>query len=192
MSTPSDEPEPISELLAQWNRGDNEALNQLVPFVYEQMKKQARRHLRHERQNHTLQTSAVVHEAYLKLAEQRHVNWENRAHFFWLASEVMRRVLVDHARKRNRQKRGDALDPLTLNSAIAASSGPAFDLLELDSALTRLSAKDPQQAKVVELRYFAGCSIEETANTLHISEATVKRDWTSAKAWLLHQLRAGE
>ncbi len=187
----SDQSEPISDLLAQWSRGDAEALNQLVPYVYEQMKRQARRHLRNERPNHTLQTSAVVHEAYLKLAEQRHVNWENRAHFFWLASEVMRRVLVDHARGRNRQKRGDAQDHVTLTSAIAPSTGPAFDLLELDAALTKLASKDPQQAKVVELRYFAGCSIAETANTLGISEATVKRDWASAKAWLMHQLRSG-
>ncbi len=191
MISPSVEPKPINDLLAQWSRGDKTALNDLLPFVYEHMKKQARRHLRNERANHTLQTTAIVHEAYLKLAEQRQVDWADRAHFFWIASEVMRRVLVDHARGRKRLKRGDGLEAATLTSAIAASSGPAFDLLELDEVLTKLAAKDPQQAKVVELRYFAGCSIGETAETLGISEATVKRDWAAAKAWLMHQLRPG-
>lgn len=172
-----------------WNGGDGEAWNILVPLVYDELHKQAHNRLKNERENHTLQTSAIVHETYVKLTEQRQVNWENRAHFFWLASEIMRRILVDYARGRNRQKRGGNLDLLTLNSALqVAVDRSEVDLLALHEALTRLAQKDNQQAKIVELRYFCGCSIRDAAETLGISAATVKRDWAVAKAWLRHQL----
>jgi len=189
MNELSHRPGQISELLAAWNSGNREAWNDLVPVVYEEMRGQARRLLRLERSDHTLQTTALVHETYLKLAEQRVVHWENRAHFFWLASEIMRRLLVDHARGHNRIKRGGEVEIQHINSAvqIAADKAPV-DLLALDEALTKLAGWDEQQAKIVEIRYFGGCSITETAQILGISVATVKRDWSAAKAWLHHEL----
>lgn len=182
-------PEHISEILKKWNLGDQDAWNRLVPLVYDELKKRARAHFRKEHARHTLQTSAIVHETYLKLADQRQVNWENRGHFFWVASEVMRRILVDHARARKRQKRGGGIEMLTLDSTLrVAAESSEVDLLELNDALESLAEKDIQQAKIVELRYFGGCSIEETAATLGIAPATVKRDWACAKAWLHSQL----
>lgn len=179
----------ISELLAAWSDGDNEAWDKLVPVVYEELREQARRHLRNERPGHTLQTTALVHEAYLKLADQRVLSWENRAHFFWLASEIMRRLLVDYARGRGRKKRGGDVEILPMNSAFQiAIDNSGVDLLSLDTALTKLAAFDPQQAKIVEIRFFGGRTIEETAETLKISVATVKRDWAVAKAWLHREL----
>lgn len=185
---PTGDPEHVSELLAEWNSGDKTALDKLVPIIYDELKRQARRHMRRERPDHTLETSAIVHEAYIKLAEQRNVIWENRAHFFWLASEIMRRVLVDHARGKNRQKRGAGAEMLTLEPGLAAAPGSSVDLLELDEALKHLEATDRQQAKVVELKFFAGLNVEEIAETLGISIATVKRDWAVAKAWLSREL----
>lgn len=179
----------ISELLAAWNDGDQEAWNRLVPIVYDELRDAARRHLRHERADHTLQTTALVHETYLKLAQLRVVGWENRGHFFWVASEIMRRVLVDYARGQNRRKRGGDADTIPLNSAFqVAAENSSVDLLELDAALAKLAGWDAQQVKIVELRYFGGCSIDETAEVLGISAATVNRDWAAAKAWLSHQL----
>lgn len=179
----------ISELLAACNSGDKEAWDRLIPVVYDELRGQARRHLRRERDNHTLRTTALVHETYIKLADQRFFNWENRAHFFWLASEIMRRVLVDYARGRNREKRGGEYEIVSMDSKFQiAIDSSNINLLELDSALNRLAEIDPQQAKVVEIRYFGGCSIEETAEILGVSIATVKRDWATAKAWLHHEL----
>lgn len=192
VNPPTGDPEQVSELLAEWNSGNRDALEKLVPLIYDELKRQARRHLRHERANHTLETSAIVHEAYIKLAEQRDVIWENRAHFFWLASEIMRRVLVDYARGRNRKKRGAGAEMITLDTGLAAGVRPGTDLLELDDALKKLEEKDRQQAKVVELRYFAGLNVSETAEALGVSEATVKRDWAAAKAWLGRELGPGK
>jgi RNA polymerase sigma factor (TIGR02999 family) len=179
----------ISGLLAAWNDGDLDAWNQLIPIVYDELRGQARRHLRRERDNHTLRTTALVHETYLKLAGQRFANFENRAHFFWLASEIMRRVLVDYAKGRNREKRGGDVEIVPINSSFQiAIDNSDINLLELDAALVKLALMDPQQAKIVEVRYFGGCSIEETAEVVGVSVATVKRDWASAKAWLNHEL----
>lgn len=180
---------PISEFLAAWSGGNREALNELIPAVYQELRKQARRHLREERAGHTLQTTALVHEAYLKLAEQQVVTWESRAHFFWVASEMMRRVLVDHARGHNRIKRGVGVEVVPLDSEIQiAADTTSVDLLSLDDALIKLADIDEQQAKMVEMRYFGGCSIEQTAELLGISVRTVNRDWAVAKAWLRHEL----
>jgi len=160
-----------------------------MPLMYDELRRQARRYLRRERANHTLQTTALIHEAYLKLIDQRAVQWQNRAHFFGIAAQAMRRILVDYARTKNREKRGGAASDLPLEEAILIETpGQRLDLFALDEALTRLAAIDEQQARVVELKYFAGLSIEETAESLGVSPATVKRDWQMAKAWLRHEL----
>lgn len=186
-------PHEITRILQAWNGGDREALNQLIPFVYDELHRQAARYLRRERPNHSLQTTALINETYLRLVEQRNARWQNRAHFFAIAAQVMRRILVDYARARTRVKRGgdDPRVPLD-DVALVAPEGGGVDLLALDEALTRLAALDEQQARIVELRYFSGMSIEETAEALGISPATVKRDWQMAKAWLHHQLGAGK
>ena len=182
----------ISELLAAWNEGDLDAWNALIPIVYDELRQQAHRHLRHERHNHTLRTTALVHETYLKLADQRFLNFENRAHFFWLASEIMRRVLVDYARTRKSDKRGGDAEVFSIDSSFQiAVDNSEIDLLDLDAALTKLELMDPQQAKIVEVRYFGGCGIEETAKVVGVSVTTVKRDWASAKAWLAYELKRG-
>lgn len=182
-------PDNISELLDAWSGGDREAWNKLVPLVYDELRGQAHRYLRRERKNHTLQTTALVHEAFLKLVEQRAVHWENRAHFFWLASEIMRRILIDYAKNRKRLKRGGNVEIVSLNSALQIAVDESdVDLLDLDKALTQLTELDEQQFRIVQLRFFSGLNIEETAEVLSISPATVKRDWNMAKAWLHHEL----
>lgn len=179
----------ITAALQAWGNGDGKALDKLLPLVHDELHRQAARHLRHERPGHTLQTSALINEAFLKLVDQRDVRWQNRAHFFAIASRLMRRVLVDYARMQHRAKRGGDEVKLPLEEAIQVTTeGNNVDLLALDEALTRLSAMDEQQGRIVELRYFSGLSIEETAEVLHISPASVKRDWHMAKAWLHHQL----
>ena len=179
----------ISGLLAAWNEGDLEAWNALIPIVYDELKQQAHRHLRRERQDHTLRTTALVHAPYLKLANQRFAHFENRAHFFWLASEIMRRLLVDYAKGRNRDKRGGDAETFSIDSSFQiAVESSEVNLIDLDEALTKLALMDPQQAKIVEVRYFGGCSVEETAAAVGVSVATVKRDWAAAKAWLAHEL----
>ncbi len=189
MREPLDLPDNISELLDEWSGGDREAWGKLVPLVYGELHDQAHRYLRRERKNHTLQTTALVHEAFLKMVEQRAVQWENRAHFFWLASEMMRRILVDYARSHNRLKRGGEVEFVSFDSAwqIAVDESDV-DLLDLDESLERLAELDLQQSKIVQLRFFSGLNIEETAKVLSISPATVKRDWNMAKAWLHHKL----
>lgn len=180
----------ISELLLAWKSGERDAWNRLTPLVYDELRLQARRMLRRERPGHTLQTTALVHETYLKLADQRDVNWENRAHFFWLAAEIMRRILVDYARSQNRLKRGGDIEIVQMDSRLQiAIENAGVDIIALDSALTRLAEWDEQQAKIVELRYFGGCSVDETAQVLGVSVSTVNRDWAAAKAWLLHELK---
>ena len=176
-------------MLRAWGDGDRTVLDQLLPLVYAELHRQAHRYLRRERVNHTLQTTALIHEAYLKLVDQRVVEWQNRAHFFGIAAQAMRRILVDYAKTKNREKRGGAAADLPLDEALlVATTGQSIDLLALDEALTRLAVIDEQQSRVVELKYFSGLSIEETAEALGISPATVKRDWQMAKAWLRHEL----
>lgn len=180
--------ENITQLLKDWSEGDHKVLDELMPLVYEELRRQASRHLRKERPNHTLQTTALIHEAYLKLIGQE-VNWQNRSHFFAIASQAMRRILVDHARTRHREKRGGIVENLPLEEALAAGSeGKRIDLVELDEALTRLAKLDERQAMIVELRYFSGLSIDETAEVLGVSNSTVRADWTMAKAWLKNEM----
>ncbi len=180
----------ITELLQDWSAGQREALDAIVPLVYDELRRQAHHYLRRERREHTLQTTALVNEAYLKLVEQNRVVWQNRAHFFGIAANLMRRILVDHAKTKHRVKRGGSTENLPLEEAfyVAAAEDNEVDLLSLDKALNELAEIDEQQARIVELRYFSGLSIAETAEVMRISAATVKRDWQMAKAWLHHEL----
>ena len=186
-------PGQVTELLSQYRAGRREALDQLVPVVYGELRAIAARYLRGEWAGHTLQPTALVHEAYMRLVDQREVEWQNRAHFFGVAAQLMRRLLVDHARGRNRRKRGGGLlmVPLEENDVAGPAPDDGLDLVALDDALERLAALSPQQARVVELRYFGGLSIEETAEVLGVSTMTVKRGWAMARAWL-HRELSGE
>jgi RNA polymerase sigma factor (TIGR02999 family) len=160
-----------------------------LPVVYAELRRQASGYLRRERAGHTLQTTALIHETYLKLIDQRAVNWQNRAHFYGIAAQAMRRILVDYARGRHREKRGGIVENLPLDAATLVSSGEkSIDLIALDEALKRLTEFDERQAQIVELRYFSGLTIEETAEILHLSPATVKSDWNVAKAWLRREI----
>ena len=189
MAEPEKNPQGITQLLREWSEGDRTALDQLLPLVYDELHRQASRYRRRERPDHTLQTTALIHEAYLKLIDQRKVQWQSRSHFFAIASMAMRRVLVNYAKTRNREKRGGGELKLTLDEEhLAVINEDSDEIIALDEALTRLALLDEQQARVVELRYFSGLSLEETAEVLHVSRATVARDWTMAKAWLYHQL----
>jgi RNA polymerase sigma factor (TIGR02999 family) len=174
---------PPGELLKRWRSGDDEALHRLLPLVYEELRRIARRHLRRERSGHTLQTTALIHEAYLRLIDQQAVGVRDRCHFVALTSHLMRQILVDHARARMARKR-DAGYRVTLADNVAVTEPQEIDVLAVDEALTRLAVLDPQQARIVELRYFGGLSIRETSEALAVSEATVKRDWATARAWL--------
>ena len=185
MNSGTEKSQEISRILQQWSDGGKEASEKLMPLVYEELRRQASRYMRRERIGHTLQATALIHEAYLKLIDQRDVNWQNRAHFFGVAAQVMKRILVDYAKARHREKRGGEAENLPLDEArFVISDGKSVDLLALDEALTRFAEFDPQQAKIVELKYFAGMKIEEIAEALRLSPATVKREWNSAKAWL--------
>jgi RNA polymerase sigma-70 factor, ECF subfamily len=185
--------EEITEMLKACSGGNREAMDKLVPLVYEELHHQAHRYLNRERSNHTLQTTALVHEAYLRLIEYRFVDWQNRAHFFGMAANMMRRILVNYAISQNRQKSGGADENLPLEEALYVSAEERdIDLLALDKALNELAELDERQEQIVELRYFSGLSIEETAEVLHISPATVKRDWSMAKAWLRSELGGGK
>jgi RNA polymerase sigma factor (TIGR02999 family) len=178
----------VTQLLVDWRQGNGEALNALIPLVYDELRRLAHNHLNRERSGHTLQSTALVNEAYMRLVRQD-LEISNRAHFFAVSSHLMRQILVDYARRHRAVKRGDGLDKLTLNEAAALLPGKSnFDLLALDEALDELGRMDPQQARVVELRFFGGLSIEETADVVGISQATVKRDWATAKAWLHREL----
>jgi len=179
----------VTDLLVHWSEGDQEALNKLIPLVYDELHKLASRYLRRERRDHTLQTTAVVHEAYLKLVNQRDANFENRLHFFAVAAQIMRRILVDYARRHHASKRGGDLYKLSFDEALLTSEEKGADLLALDEALDRLAAIDPRQSRVVELRIFAGLTLEETAQALNISPSTVRREWSMAKAWLNRQIK---
>jgi RNA polymerase sigma factor (TIGR02999 family) len=179
----------VTELLVDWSKGDQEALNKLIPLVYDELHKLASRYLRRERPDHTLQTTALVHEAYIKLVDQKDANWQNRLQFFGVAAQLMRRILVDYARRRRASKRGGSYYKLSLDEAIVSSEEKDAELLALDEALDRLSAIDPQQSRVVELRIFAGLTLEETAQALNISPRTVRREWSMAKAWLRKEIK---
>lgn len=181
-------PENVTELLQQWQDGSQEALDRLLPLVYDELRRQAARYLRRERPGHTLQTTALIHEAYLRLIGQHRVAWQNRAHFYGIAAQLMRRILVDHARRRQAGKRGGSDIKVQLEENVAASPGRDVNLVVLDEALTRLAEIDPQQSRIVELRYFSGLSVEETAAVIGVSSRTVKRDWNVAKAWLRQEI----
>jgi RNA polymerase sigma factor (TIGR02999 family) len=179
----------ITEQLIAWNNGDQSALDQLVPVVYQELRQMADRFLRREATGHTLQPTALVHEAWLRLADQTRVNWQNRAQFFGVAAQMMRRILVDHAKTKHREKRGGEAIKLSLDDVINLSRERAADLVALDEALDALNGFDRRKCSVVELRYFGGLSVEETAAVLDVSPDTVMRDWKLAKAWLYQQLK---
>lgn len=179
----------VTQMLKQWSGGNTDVLDDLMPLVYDELRRQASRYLRKERIGHTLQTTALIHEAYIKLIDQKSVEWQNRAHFFAIASVAMRRILVDHARERHRSKRGGAAENLPLDEALQISSNEkSIDLIALDEALNRLAKFDARQARVVELRYFSGLSNDEAAEVLGVSNATVRLDWNMAKAWLKQEI----
>jgi RNA polymerase sigma-70 factor, ECF subfamily len=181
----------VTMLLRQLRSGNQNAVAELVPLLYDELRRIASRYLQRERPDHTLQATALVHEAYLRLVDQKDVEWQNRSHFFGVAAQQMRRILVDYARAHHAAKRGGPLPKISLDDALAIAEGRTGDLLELDEALTRLSSIDPQQVRIIELRFFAGLTIEETADLLDISPATVKREWTTAKAWLAREIERG-
>ena len=179
----------ITQLLKDWSEGNQTALDKLMPLVYDELRRQASRFLRNERKHHTLQTTALIHEAYLKLLGNNQIEWQNRNHFFALASTAMRRILVDYARERHREKRGGLAENLPLDEALQISANEkSVDLIALDEALNRLAKLDARQAQVVELRYFSGLSNDETAEVLGVSNATVRLDWNLAKAWLKQEI----
>jgi RNA polymerase sigma-70 factor, ECF subfamily len=178
-------------LLLAWARGDETALDQLIPLVHDELRRLARRHMARERVGHTLQATALVNEAYLRLIEVNQVRWQNRAHFFAMASRMMRRILVDAARARGYQKRGAGAEKVSLDEALLVSAQPRQDLLALDDALNALAVFDLRKSQVVEMRFFGGLSVEETAEALHVSADTVMRDWRLAKVWLVRELSGG-
>jgi RNA polymerase sigma factor (TIGR02999 family) len=182
------QPAEVTELLRRWSRGDVAARESLVPLVYDELRRLARYYLASQRSDHTLQSTAIVHEAYLRLAGRDHVHWENRSHFFAVAAQLMRRILVDHARKRNAAKRGGAQLTLLVDEAVEPSSQREMDLVALDDALKALAELDERQSRIVELRFFGGLSIEDTSRLLEISPATVKREWSTARAWLYEEI----
>jgi RNA polymerase sigma-70 factor, ECF subfamily len=181
--------ETVTQLLLAWSDGDAAALDRLLPYVETELRRLASYHMRHESVGHTLQTTALVNELYLKLVDQRQAKWQNRAHFFAVAAQLMRRILVDHARRQLRSKRGGGVSNLTLDEAIIMSPEKSGDVLSLNEALDRLAKLDPLKARIVELRHFGGLSVEETAEVLKISEVTVMRHWSLAKSWLRREVR---
>jgi RNA polymerase sigma-70 factor (ECF subfamily) len=186
---PPDRSRPrVTELLLAWGRGDRFALDELLPIVHQELRRLARLQMRGERNNHTLQTTALVNEAFIRLVDLRRIRWQDRAHFLALSARLMRRILVDHARSRNYQKRGGGAMNVTLDDTLLASPERATDLVALDDALQDLARVDPRKSEVVELRFFGGLSVEETAEALKISAETVSRDWRLAKVWLLREV----
>jgi RNA polymerase sigma-70 factor, ECF subfamily len=183
---------PTNEITAQllaWNQGDAAALERLIPVVYQELRRMAERYLRQENSGHTLQPTALVHEAYLRLIDQTQVEWQNRAHFFGIAAQMMRRILVDHAKAKQRDKRGAGALKLSLDETLNYGQERAGELVALDDALQHLAALDERKSRVIELRYFGGLSVEETAQVLNVSRQTVIRDWNMARAWLYQELR---
>jgi RNA polymerase sigma-70 factor (ECF subfamily) len=180
--------EKVTELLCELSGGNRAVVDELTPLIYQELKRIAGRQLRNERPGHTLQATALVHEAYLKLVDQRDVSWQNRAHFFGIASQIMRRILMDYAKSAQREKRGGGMHKTSLDEALVVAEDRSSDLVQIDQALSRLEALDSRQAKVVELRFFGGLNVEETAEAMGISTPTVKREWAMAKAWLHREL----
>jgi RNA polymerase sigma factor (TIGR02999 family) len=178
----------VTRLLQEWRDGDRAALKKLMPLVYDELRRLAHRYLRRERQGHTLETTAVVNEAYLRLVDQRAADWQNRTHFFAASAQAMRHILVDYARQKHAKKRGGEAHTVALDEAAVASSGRAAELIALDEALQGLGALHPRRCKVVELRYFGGLNNREVAEVLRVSEVTVERDWRFARAWLYREL----
>lgn len=187
-ATPS---QPVTELLSRWSRGDDAAREALIPLVYEELRRIARRSLSSQSADHTLQPTALVHEAYLRLARNQPVEWQNRAHFFALSARMMRQILVDHARKHAAAKRGSNAITVQVDDLPGSSTAPNLDMIALDDAMERLAKLDPRQCRIVELRFFGGLSIEETAEVEKISPATTKREWATARLWLYRAMNAG-
>ena len=181
-------PRNVTALLGDWSRGDRTALNQLLPLVYAELRHVAERQLRKERADHTLQPTALVHEVFIRLVDQRQADWQNRAHFFGVSAQVMRRILVDHARRHGASKRGDGVPCVPIDEAREVAASNEIPILALDHALSRLEAIDAELARIVELRAFGGLTIEEAAHVLSVSPSTAKRDWRTAKAWLAREL----
>jgi RNA polymerase sigma factor (TIGR02999 family) len=177
----------VTQLLRQWSNGNQTAFDELLPIIYDELRRVAHQYLHRDRSDNTLQTTALVHEAYLKLIDQRSVNWQNRAHFFAIAAQAMRRILIDNARRRTAIKRGKG-EKIPLDDVALVSNGRNKHLLALDEALQKLETIDAEQSRIVELRYFGGLTIEETAEALDLSPATVKREWAMARAWLYNAL----
>jgi RNA polymerase sigma factor (TIGR02999 family) len=188
----SDSQNQVTLLLSRWRAGDREALDALMPLVYEELRRLARHYLQLERPDHTLQSTALVHEAYVRLLGQNPPEWKGRAHFFGVAAKLMRQILVDHARTRHAAKRGGNSLKLTLTDGLLGRKGKDLDLLALDDALNNLAKLSPQQSDIVELRFFSGLTIEDTSEVLGVSPATVKRNWTTARAWLFRELKQSE
>ncbi|MGC1786618.1 MAG: sigma-70 family RNA polymerase sigma factor [Terriglobales bacterium] len=182
--------EDVTILLAELKNGNKEAASKLIPLVYDELRRLAGSYMRHERSNHTLQATALVHEAYLKLVKQRSIDWQSQAHFFGVAAQVMRRILLDHARGHLREKRGRGERTVPIEEALVFAPEQSLELVKLDQALERLTKLDPRQGKIVELRFFGGLTVEQTAELLGISPKTVKREWSMAKAWLHGDLKA--
>ena len=180
----------VSGLLQAWSDGDQTALDQLAPIVYDELRRLARHYLRRERPDHSLQATALVNEAYLRLIDYKHMRWENRAHFFAVSAQLMRRILVDHARRRN-QKRGRGVEHVELEETAVIGGGRTANLVALDDAMQALARLDPRKARVVELRFFGGLSVEETAEVVKVSSVTVMRDWSTARAWLHREMSRG-
>jgi RNA polymerase sigma factor (TIGR02999 family) len=185
-------PQEITQLLLSWSKGDAAALEQLVPLVYPELRKLARRYMRKENPAHTLQTSALINEAYLRLVDQQHVQWQDRGHFFAVATQVMRHILIDHARKYRYSKRGSGAQRVPLDEVASLGQQRAVDLVALDDALTNLARIDERKSKIVALRFFGGLSVEETAEVMKLSAVTVMREWRTAKAWLHHEISRTE
>jgi len=181
-------PQEVTQLLVDWSQGDRAALDKLMPLVYDELRRMAKRYMGQQPHGHTLQTTALIHEAYLRLVGQAEKQWENRAHFFAVAAQAMRHILVDYARSRHSAKRGGEARAVSLEEAAVVSQERTAELVALDDALKELAALSPRQSRVVELRYFGGLSVEETAEVLKVSPDTVMRDWSLAKAWLHHTL----
>jgi RNA polymerase sigma-70 factor (ECF subfamily) len=178
----------VTQLLLNWSKGDQAALEELMPLVYNELRRLASAYLRRERPNHTLQSTALVHEAFMRLVNQQEVQWQSRAHFFAIAAQMIRRILVDHARSQRAEKRGSGAVKLELDAALAIPLKTDVDLVLLNDALDRLAEMDPRQSRLVELRFFAGLSIEETAQVMQLSPATIKREWNAARAWLFREI----
>jgi RNA polymerase sigma factor (TIGR02999 family) len=181
-------PDEVTQLLIDWGNGDKAALDRLTPIIYQELHRLASRHISRERPNHTLQTTALVHEAYIKLVDQKRVRWLNRSHFFSIAARIMRRILVDHARRRGYAKRGGSAQMISIGQEDVAAPA-CMEILDLHEALQRLSAVDHRKSQVVELRYFGGLSVEETAEVLNVSSNTVMRDWNFARTWLYREIK---